>query len=133
MPPKIGPLHEIILYVSNMIAQVSFYRDTLGLEVAYPEDLGDGSEAFWVVFNTGQCSLALHGGGEKRIGDDAPKIVFRVDEIESVREYLTSQGVPMSEIFYGILPFWLAMMVCAALLILFPDLALFLPTTMKGG
>jgi tripartite ATP-independent transporter DctM subunit len=41
--------------------------------------------------------------------------------------------VPMSEIFYGILPFWLAMMVCAALLILFPDLALFLPTTMKGG
>ena len=74
MPPRIGPLHEIILYVSNMIAQVSFYRDTLGLEVSYPDNLGDGSEAFWVVFNTGQCSLALHGGGEKRIGDDAPKI-----------------------------------------------------------
>ena len=98
MPPKIGPLHEIILYVSNMIGQVSFYRDTLGLEVAYPPDLGDGSEAFWVVFNTGPCSLALHGGGEKRIGEDAPKIVFKVDEIEAVREYLISQGVPMSEI-----------------------------------
>jgi len=40
--------------------------------------------------------------------------------------------VPMGEIFYGILPFWLAMIVCAALLILFPDLALFLPDTMKG-
>jgi len=98
MPPKIGPLHEIILYVSNMIAQVRFYRDTLGLDVSYPEDLGDGSEAFWVVFHTGQCSLALHGGGEKRIGDDAPKIVFQVDEIDAVREYLISQGVPMSEI-----------------------------------
>lgn len=98
MPPKIGPLHEIILYVSNMIAQVSFYRETLGLEVSYPPELGDGSEAFWVVFNTGPCSLALHGGGEKRIGEDAPKIVFKVDEIAAVREYLTSQGVPMSEI-----------------------------------
>ena len=98
MPPKIGPLHEVILYVSNMIAQVRFYRETLGLEVAYPEDLGDGSEAFWVVFKTGPCSLALHGGGEKRIGDDAPKIVFHVDEIDAVREYLISQGVSMSEI-----------------------------------
>ena len=41
-------------------------------------------------------------------------------------------NVPMSEIFRGIIPFWLAMLVCAALLILFPDLALFLPNTMKG-
>jgi len=41
-------------------------------------------------------------------------------------------GVPMGEIFHGIIPFWLAMLVCAALLILFPDLALFLPDTMKG-
>jgi len=41
-------------------------------------------------------------------------------------------GVPMGEIFRGIIPFWIAMLVCAALLILFPDLALFLPNTMKG-
>jgi tripartite ATP-independent transporter DctM subunit len=41
-------------------------------------------------------------------------------------------GVPMSEIFRGVIPFWLAMIVCAALLILFPDLALFLPNTMKN-
>jgi len=41
-----------------------------------------------------------------------------------------SDGVPMSEIFWGILPFWGAMLVCAALLILFPDIALLLPETM---
>jgi catechol 2,3-dioxygenase-like lactoylglutathione lyase family enzyme len=98
MPPKLGPLHEVILYVSNMIGQISFYRDTLGLEVAYPDDLGDGSEASWVVFDTGQCSLALHAGGEKRIGEDAPKIVFQVDDIEAVRDDLISRDVPMSEI-----------------------------------
>ncbi len=41
-----------------------------------------------------------------------------------------SDGVPMNEIFMGVIPFWAAMMVCAGLLIAFPDLALFLPETM---
>jgi tripartite ATP-independent transporter DctM subunit len=41
-----------------------------------------------------------------------------------------SGGVPMSDIFKGVLPFWGAMMVCAVLLIAFPDIALFLPKTM---
>ena len=41
-----------------------------------------------------------------------------------------AEGVPMSEIFMGIIPFWGAMLVCAALLIAFPELALFLPETM---
>ncbi|MGH6769646.1 MAG: TRAP transporter large permease [Xanthobacteraceae bacterium] len=38
--------------------------------------------------------------------------------------------VPMSEIFAGIVPFWLAMMVCIAILIAFPDIALLIPNTM---
>jgi len=41
-----------------------------------------------------------------------------------------ADGVPMNEIFIGVLPFWAAMAVCAALLIALPDLALFLPETM---
>jgi tripartite ATP-independent transporter DctM subunit len=41
-----------------------------------------------------------------------------------------SDGVPMGEIFKGILPFWAAMLVCAAILIAFPDIALLLPETM---
>ena len=35
--------------------------------------------------------------------------------------------VPMSEIFAGILPFWFAMMVCIAILIMFPEIALIIP------
>ena len=38
--------------------------------------------------------------------------------------------VPMSEIFKGIIPFWGAMLVCAAILIAFPQIALILPETM---
>ena len=41
-----------------------------------------------------------------------------------------SDGVPMGDIFVGVLPFWAAMFVCAVLLIMFPEIALFLPETM---
>ena len=38
--------------------------------------------------------------------------------------------VPMRQIFSGILPFWAAMLVCLLLLVVFPQIALFLPDTM---
>lgn len=39
--------------------------------------------------------------------------------------------VPIEQIFRGIIPFWIAMMVCVILLIIFPEIALLLPQTMK--
>jgi tripartite ATP-independent transporter DctM subunit len=44
-----------------------------------------------------------------------------------------ADGVPMQEIFKGIMPFWAAMLVCTALLILFPEIALILPESMIRG
>ena len=41
-----------------------------------------------------------------------------------------AEDVPMKEIFIGILPFWAAMLVCLAILVMIPDLALLLPDTM---
>lgn len=41
-----------------------------------------------------------------------------------------AEGVPMGDIFIGVLPFWVAMLVCAVLLVMFPEIALFLPETM---
>jgi TRAP-type C4-dicarboxylate transport system permease large subunit len=38
--------------------------------------------------------------------------------------------VPIGEIFRGILPFWAAMALCIVILVLFPQLALFIPQTM---
>ena len=40
--------------------------------------------------------------------------------------------VPMAEIFAGVVPFWFAMMACIAILIMFPDIATFIPNTMIG-
>ena len=41
-----------------------------------------------------------------------------------------AKDVPMYTIFRGILPFWLAMLACIILLVIFPHIALFLPTSM---
>lgn len=41
-----------------------------------------------------------------------------------------AEDVPMYRIFAGILPFWAAMIVCVAILIAFPQIALILPNTM---
>jgi tripartite ATP-independent transporter DctM subunit len=38
--------------------------------------------------------------------------------------------VPVSQIFAGVLPFWVAMGVCVAILIVFPEIALIIPNTM---
>lgn len=40
--------------------------------------------------------------------------------------------VPLGQIYRGILPFWLAMAVCVAILVAFPQIALFLPDTTLG-
>ena len=42
-----------------------------------------------------------------------------------------AKEVPMYVIFRGIIPFWIAMLVCVILLIIFPQLALWLPFTMN--
>ena len=41
-----------------------------------------------------------------------------------------AEDVPMRQIFAGILPFWAAMLVCLVILVMFPEIALFLPNTM---
>ena len=94
----ISGLMEVILYVEDMNTQVTFYNQKLGIDVNHPKDTKDYSIQMWVTLNTGMCSLALHGGGKRRLGEDAPKIVFRVDDILLAREELTQRGVQLGEV-----------------------------------
>lgn len=41
-----------------------------------------------------------------------------------------AQDVPMSTIFKGVLPFWFAMVVCLMLLVIFPQIVLFIRQAM---
>jgi hypothetical protein len=40
----------------------------------------------------------LHGGGKQRIGEDAPKIVFHVADVEQARHMLMERGVTVGAI-----------------------------------
>lgn len=57
-----------------------------------------------------------------QIGVITPPIGMNVFAISGV-----AKGVPLSTIFRGIMPFWIAMIVAIAILIVFPQIALFLP------
>lgn len=94
----IGKLGEVIVYVEDMKKQVAFYRDVLGLNVIEPAGESDLGDAYWVVFETGSCHLALHGGGQRRFGKDAPKFVFFVDDIQAKRAGLMDSGVSVSDV-----------------------------------
>ncbi len=90
-------LTEVILYVADMAEAVAFYRDRLGLPISFPH-CDDYSQQYWVVFETGVCKLCLHGGGERRQGPDAAKIVFRVQNIVVARAHFLQRGVELSEV-----------------------------------
>ncbi len=91
-------LVKAILYVQNMDAQVRFYRDVLGLSVKYPREETNYSSEFWVEMETGQCTLVLHGGGQRRLDADTPKHAFGVDDIDEMRAVLLQRGAKMGEI-----------------------------------
>ena len=61
----VGGLIEVILYVQDMDAQVSFYRDLFGLRVMEPQNVRGFAGVYWVTLDTGACTLALHTGGER--------------------------------------------------------------------
>ena len=88
-----GALSEVILYVQDIDSVASFYTDVFGLEI----ESGDPEHGF-VAFDTGTCSLCLHAGGEGDVGGDAPKFVFEVTDLETVRSHLQAHGVELGDV-----------------------------------
>jgi catechol 2,3-dioxygenase-like lactoylglutathione lyase family enzyme len=77
---------------------VAFYRDVLGLPVGHPQGVADYGQEHWVTFGTGACTLALHSGGQARIGADAPEVVFLVEDVQGARQQLVARGAAMGEV-----------------------------------
>ena len=95
---KTAGLIEIILYVADIEAQVKFYRDVFGLTVTYPTGVASYADQFWVTLDAGGVVLALHGGGQSRLGADTPKIVFGVEDIHAARAELVAKGISIDEV-----------------------------------
>jgi lactoylglutathione lyase len=94
MPYAFNKVDYIMITVSNMPRSVEFYKDKLGIPMKF------GSPE-WTEFQTGNTTLALHGGGKPQ---DAPKdagthyagtcsIGFNVDNLDLAYEQLQAKGV----------------------------------------
>ena len=88
----------------------------LTIPIIFPLVLGMGFDPIWfgvIITLTMEMSLIT------------PPVGINVFVISGV-----AKDVPMYTIFRGIFPFWIAMAVCIIMLILFPQIVLFLPGTM---
>jgi predicted enzyme related to lactoylglutathione lyase len=91
-------LTKTILYVRDIDTQTKFYRDKLGLTVKSRQSVEGRSDKQWVEFETGECTLVLHGNMEPEQGKDRPKLAFHVNDIETAYQTLTESGVKLSQI-----------------------------------
>src|SRR5688500_6121932 len=91
-----GVLRNII-YVEDMHKMVLFYRDVLQLPLNYPHS-DDYSREYWVEFQAGSITIALHANGKAGKKPSAPKIVFEVDDIETEHSRLLAAGVDIRSI-----------------------------------
>jgi len=90
----------------------------LTIPIAYPMVLDMGFDPIWFgVIITLVMEMSLI----------TPPVGINVFIISGI-----AKEVPMYTIFRGILPFWFAMLVCIILLVIFPQIALFLPLTMTN-
>jgi len=91
----------------------------LTLHITFPVIVAMGLDPIWF----GVVVVIVH-----EMGLISPPVGVNVFVVKSV-----APDVPMSTIFRGIWPFWVAMGVCLVFLVAFPQIALFLPNTMFGG
>lgn len=85
-----------IVYVEDMAKMVAFYRDILGLKLNYPQK-EDYSDEYWVEFQAGAITIALHGGGKSETASGAPKNVFEVDDVDAEHKRLQAAGVKLTD------------------------------------
>jgi len=116
----VGPLGILIIVLATYVILGTFLEGiamlVLTLPVVFPVMLELGYSPIWfgvivvIVLEMGLIS---------------PPVGVNVFVVKGV-----AQNVPLNTIFKGIWPFWLAMLVCLAILVVFPQIALFLPNTM---
>ena len=117
---ELAPVTVLVLIVLGYIVLGTFLEGiaimVLTIPIVFPMITGMGYDPIWF----GALLVVI-----LEMSLISPPLGLNVFVVKGIAD-----GVPMNEIFKGIIPFWGAMLVCAALLIAFPQLALFLPETM---
>ncbi len=116
----VGDLGVLIIILLTYVVLGTFLEGlamlVLTLPIVYPLILELGLSPIWfgVV-----CVIVLE------MGLISPPVGVNVFVVRGI-----APEVPMGTIFRGIWPFWFAMAACLAILVAFPEIALFLPNTM---
>jgi len=117
LPNHVTLVFILISYLILGCAMDSIAMIVLTVPILYPVILELGVDPVWFgVIMVIVMEMALI----------TPPVGMNVFAIAGV-----SKDVPLYTIFRGILPFLVAMIVCVALLIAVPEIATFLPSTMK--
>ena len=117
----LGPYATLVMILIGYIILGMFFDGLAMLVVTMPvvfpiiSSLGFDPIWFGVI-----CVIVIE------MGLITPPVGINVYVVKGV-----ATGVPMATIFRGVLPFWFAMAMCLALLVLFPEIALFLPERMR--
>ena len=117
----LGPYGTLLLVLIGYIILGMFFDGlamlVVTMPVVFPIITGAGFDPIWFGVI---CVIVIE------MGLITPPVGINVFVVKGV-----AQDVPMGTIFKGVAPFWLAMAVCLALLVAFPQIALYLPETMK--
>ena len=117
----LGPYGTLLLILVGYIILGMFFDGlamlVVTLPVVYPIVTGLGFDPIWF----GVIAVIVI-----EMGLITPPVGINVFVVKGVAD-----GVPMATIFRGVSPFWCAMAVCLLLLVVFPEIALYLPSQMK--
>jgi|TARA_Y100000294_G_C8492629_1_gene311404 predicted enzyme related to lactoylglutathione lyase len=88
-----------IYFTDNVGRLVSFYRDVMGMEVIAPPEAMDFDEEGWVQLASGGFEIGIHRAGKPgSSGRNRNKLVFLVDDVDTIRERLMKQGIRMGKL-----------------------------------
>ncbi|MYA88283.1 MAG: TRAP transporter large permease [Boseongicola sp. SB0662_bin_57] len=117
----LGPYGTLALILVGYIILGMFFDGlamlVVTMPVVFPIISGLGFDPIWFGVI---CVVVIE------MGLITPPVGINVFVVKGV-----AAGVPMGTIFRGVLPFWVAMAACLALLVAFPQIALFLPGQMR--
>ena len=117
----LGPYATLFMILIGYVILGMFFDGlamlVVTLPVVFPIVSGLGFDPIWFGVI---CVIVIE------MGLITPPVGINVFVVKGV-----AAGVPMGTIFRGVFPFWFAMAACLLLLVLFPEIALFLPDRMK--
>lgn len=116
VPPQMILIAVIALYIVLGMFLDGFAMLVLTMPIVFPIVTGLGYDPIWF----GVIVVIL-----LEMGLITPPVGINVFVVKGLAD-----DIPMHSIFVGVLPFWIAMMLCTGLLIAMPQIALLLPNSM---